>query len=69
MAENKFRMTKSSIVDVLNEIERFENKMSIINEKYAKYDYDINIDRDEQSNKWIVELKVKRDEPEDIEVS
>lgn len=69
----EFISEKETIIEALDDIQGFLNKMEMFMEKYPSYEYDIKIDRisNTRSNKnWVVQLKVIKDEkPENIKVS
>ena len=54
---------KDNIVEVLEDVSKFTQKMDKFKTKHSNYDYSIDIKEDEkQLNNWIVELKVSKDE-------
>ena len=63
-----YTIEKDNIIEALEDIDKFRQKMDKFKDKHPNYDYEIDIKEDEkQLNKWIVELKVSKDE--DIKVT
>ncbi len=70
MIDTVYVIEKYNIVDALNDIEAFVNRMEKFKDKHPNYRYNIDIGRDTKDNpKWSIELKINKDEPENIEVS
>lgn len=63
-----YTIEKDNIIEALEDIDKFKQKMDKFKGKHPNYDYEIDIKEDEkQLNNWIVELKVSKDE--DIRVT
>ena len=57
-----YKRQNKSLVDLLNEIEAFEDKMANFIERYPTYSYDLSLNKDQKSDIWISELKIVKDE-------
>jgi len=55
-----YRVIKKDIVEALDDIQAFEEKMVSLLLKYPTYKY--NLDLYEEEGKWIVDLKIDKDE-------
>jgi hypothetical protein len=61
----QYQIERNSLTDALTEIQEFENRMVVFMEKYPHYTYDIQINETEEAtNKWKVDLKIEKHEPE-----
>lgn len=63
--QEKYISEKETIIEALNDIDSFKDKMGIFIEKYPYYSYTVDIkpcSKERNKNKWIVELIVKVDE-------
>jgi len=58
---NTYVIEKESIVEVLEDIQSFENMMSTFLENHPQYSYNIDI-KESTESKWTVELNIKKDE-------
>lgn len=61
---NTYIMYSNDIVDVMNQIESFQESMITFLEKFPHYSYDIDIKELEEDKdaKWRVDIKVTTDE-------
>ena len=62
---NTYIIEKENIVEVLDDIEAFKKTMSKFMNEHEHYSYNIKIIENPNNQKWIVELNVRKDEPED----
>ena len=61
----QYRVRRKSLVKVLDEVQAFEDKMTVFMEKYPNYTYDLILEKETTTNpKWIVDLKITRHERE-----
>ena len=58
-----YKIEKDNIVEALDDIDRFVQKMEKFKTKHPSYSYNIDIKEDEEKlHNWIIELNVNKDE-------
>ena len=63
----EYKVEKAELLDALNDIEEFEEKMVTFMEKYPSYRYNLKIDKATSTNpNWVVNLTIEKDERTDI---
>lgn len=65
-----YKIKRKSLVEALDEIQAFEEKMEVLIEKYPNYSYNLEIEKETTTDpKWVVDLKIIRDEQRKINQS
>lgn len=57
-----YKRQNKSLIELLNEIEAFEDKMANFIERYPAYSYNLSLDKNQESDIWVSELKIVKDE-------
>ena len=56
-----YNIERSTITELLNDLDNFETKMGKIKEKYPKYGYKITINKDNDGG-WNADVEITKDE-------
>lgn len=60
-----YKTKRKSLVQALNEIQAFQEKMEAFMEKYPRYSYNLDIEKETTTNPhWVVDLNITCNEQE-----
>jgi hypothetical protein len=72
MLVKEYSTEKDTIIEALDDIDSFIYRMELFRENHPSYSYKIDIKRTtskRNDKKWIVVLKVNKDEPENVKTT
>lgn len=65
---NTYLIKEKDLKKALDQIDSFQSKMELFSEKYSRYIYNVNINKED--NEWIIELNIKtKDEQTNTQTS
>jgi len=62
--KKEYKIEKSSVIDLLQDLDEFETKILKFMSKYPRYNYSVSINND--GNTWTGEVKITKDEKNTI---
>jgi len=57
----EYTIVKNSLKEALDYIDMFESKMSIFIEKYPKYTYNLNINKND-GDEWVLNIRIRNND-------